>query len=449
MNARLWDKGEGLDSIIHSFTVGEDPQNDMFLVRWDALASLAHAKMLLEINLLDKPAVAQIGKVVSSIIKEADNGEFVISHELEDCHTAIEARLTKELGEVGKRIHAGRSRNDQVLVALRLMMRFVVGSICKNLESTAGKILEQAKTQQDLIMPGYTHTQAAMPSSVAMWLHSYVEGILDLLRDGERIVTLIDSNPLGVGSGFGVSLPLNRDCTSKLLGFLRVERNPIHVQNGRGQYELKIARWLSDIGSLIEKCACDLMLYSTREFALCSIPKDFTTGSSLMPNKRNPDVIELLRASASVLRAAESEIQNLCSKLSSSYHRDFQLTKAPLFRAIRCASNMLVIWEKVLAGLVWNKKALQAGITGDMFATYEALKLVKEGKPFREAYQLTAEKLAAGALDVSSYDTDIAVVKSELAREILQCQTELKELEISLSGHRSRWEKAELGLLAE
>lgn len=417
MNARLWDKGDSLDKQIHSFTVGDDPEVDLAIAGWDAIASAAHARMLGTINVLDSAEVTALLNELNAIYQDIQDGNFVIPEELEDCHTTIEERLSSKLGETGKRIHTGRSRNDQVLVAVRLFLKHSCLTTLQSLVAITETLSEQAGRQASLPLPGYTHMQPAMPSSVGMWFHSFAEWFLTLVQDGLKLLESLDSNPLGVGSGFGVSIPLDRNLTTKLLGFSKTQRNPIAVQNSRGRYELKLLGWFTEIGLCVEKFAWDLLLYSSREYGFVTLPTAFTTGSSIMPQKRNPDVLELMRGSVSKLRGARDELEWVIAKLPSNYHRDFQLTKSPLVRAARSASDLLALVQPVSGGLTWNEQALRAAMSDDLYATYEVFRLVKAGMAFRDAYKTVGTQLKDGSFQRKDLERDFESIKTSLAEE--------------------------------
>jgi argininosuccinate lyase len=395
MAKRLWDKGESVNQLAHAFTVGNDPEIDRHIFPWDVVASAAHAKVLNECNILSAQETAQVLAELKKIYQEVEKNGVTIPPELEDAHTTLEMMLTERIGELGKKIHTGRSRNDQVLVATRLLLKSEVIETLKSLTGFAGALFVRADKERGALMPGYTHFQPAMPSSVDMWLQAFAEHLLDHLREGIRLVERLDNNPLGVASGFGIPLRLNREISTKALGFAWTQRNPIHVQNLRGREELAVVRWWSDIASTIEKMSFDLILFSSHEYGFFSLPHSFTTGSSIMPQKRNPDVLELLRASASKVRAAAAELDGVTAKLPSSYHRDFQFTKEPFIRAAQVTSQIVPIAQAVAEAFTVNHNRLKEVMYPDLFATYQVYRLVREGKSFREAYQEVAGNLDA------------------------------------------------------
>ncbi|MDX2198216.1 MAG: argininosuccinate lyase [Phycisphaerae bacterium] len=393
---RLWDKGAALDPLIHRFTVGDDPTWDLRLVHWDCIASAAHARTLARAKLLTNPEAAALIAGLRAISEKNTRGEFTIPPELEDAHTAIEAELTRTCGEAGEKLHTARSRNDQVATAMRLYLRDAVTRWAAALSEFAAACLDRIARDGETPMPGYTHMQPAMPSSIGQWLHASVEAALDLIRAAAHLHERLDSCPLGTGAGFGVPLPLDREFTAKLLGFSRIQRCAIDVQNSRGRLELLVVRHACEIGAMLEKLASDLLLYSTAEFGFVRLPEALTTGSSIMPQKRNPDVIELLRGRAARLRGRASELEWIVGKLPSSYHRDLQLTKAPVFQADDDIRDMLAVATRCVAALTLDHDRLRAAMRPELFATQAAYDLVQQGIPFRQAYRQIGAKVRAG-----------------------------------------------------
>jgi len=404
MSRRLWDKGISLDTDVLAFTTESDLEHDATLAAYDAVASAAHARMLAGIGILSEQECLDLLAELHIICQESVAGTFIITAELEDCHTAIETRLTAKLGDVGKKIHTGRSRNDQVLVAMRLAVRHRVLLIMEKLFALAKVLIQRARTTTDIAIPGYTHTQKAMPTTASTLMLSYCQYVISLLQDGMGMYRLINWNPLGVGSGFGVPLHLDRHHTSTLLGFEREQPNPIFVQSTRGREELKFLTWICDISLLIERAASDLILFSTEEFGFVHLPEKFTTGSSIMPQKRNPDVLELLRAQGSLNRASRSELENIMSKLPSSYHRDYQYTKDSVFKASKRMTGALKVFASVMNEIIFDKEHAKKMLTPELFSTHYAYELVsKEQLPFRTAYLKAAEALKAKKIDPLVY----------------------------------------------
>ncbi len=443
MAKRLWDKGEALNEQVHRFTVGDDPITDLELIHSDLLASAAHAKMLTEQGLLTAEERAALLGCLAHLADLNREGKITIARELEDCHTAIESELIAAVGEAGRKIHTGRSRNDQVMVAARLYTREKVVALLAQLHGFANTLFARAKKLGHQPMPGYTHFQPAMPSSVQMWLQAFGESSLELIREGLALLEILNCNPLGAASGFGSSIPLDRESTAAALGFSRVQRNAISVQNSRGHYELKALQWAAGISSLIEKFASDMILYTTREFGFFGLPEAFTTGSSIMPQKHNPDVIELLRARASKVRGAEAELQAVISKLPSNYHRDFQYTKEPLVRGLKNVAECLPIAQEVVQSFTVNEKRLEDAMSDDLYATYEVYRQVKAGKAFREAYREAAAKVKAGAVSRAALETDFSAVSQVVDNELTAAQREAETFGKSISDWQKRLESIE------
>jgi argininosuccinate lyase len=444
---QLWAKGENLDQQVHAFTVGDDYLIDLQFITHDCVGSAAHAIMLSEVSLLTVEQKDSILKSLAEIYKASVKGDFVISPEQEDSHTAIEAYLTEKLGEAGKRIHVGRSRNDQVLLNSRLFTRSQTVELIGRIADLAALFAKRSTELFDVPMPGLTHLQRAMPSSVGMWLYAFMETSMDLIRSGFANLELLNRSPLGAGAGFGVSLFLDRERTAELLGFASVQRSPIDCQNSRGREELRLLRLISDLGTMIEKICWDLQLGVMEESQLFTLPLEFTTGSSIMPQKRNPDVLELLRGRASSLRGAEDELRWIVSKLPSNYHRDFQLTKPPLVRAIKSAKECVDVLYAVIKGFTVNESIAQSAMTDELYATYDAFRAVKEGKPFREAYSETAEKTKKGQLDVESLKKDWEFVKTGQVKYLKDATTELTGLEAKITTEEKRLKLVEKNLL--
>ncbi|HJW09160.1 MAG TPA: argininosuccinate lyase, partial [Holophagaceae bacterium] len=363
----------------------------------DCVGSAAHARMLAAVGLLtDSDALALVGGL-KRIHDLAEAGAFPIPAELEDGHTAIEAGLVRALGEAGKRIHLGRSRNDQVILALRLWMREAALALGAQVAELAAAFLAFAERHQDQPLPGYTHLRRAMPSSFGQWGAAFAEGLLEELEALQGLQARLDRCPLGAAAGFGVPLPLDRELTARLLGFSKVQRSPIDVQNSRGRHELALLQWVASVATTLEKALWDLSLYSTEEFHFLRLPEAFTTGSSIMPQKRNPDVLELARASCRELRGWAGMVAQLAAGLPSSYHRDFQRLKAPLMAGVACGSELLSILTRLVPALEVDAETASAACTDDLYAAHQAYQLVEQGLPFRDAYKRVAAQIADGS----------------------------------------------------
>ena len=391
MSDLLWSKpGTRVDERIQRFLAGQDIVHDRELFAFDIQASQAHAEGLANIGILDQAELSALQRELSALADDWRAGRFELDARYEDCHSAIEARLIERLGDTGRKIHTGRSRNDQVLVASRLHLRDALEQLQRHCRAIAEVALTRAAGDAQLPMPGYTHLQRAMVSSAGMWWSGWAEAFIDdrqLAKDSARWV---DANPLGSASGYGVNLPLDREYTTQALGFSRLQVAATYAQLSRGKFELQALSALSQALLDLRRLAWDLSLFASAEFGFISLPAEYTTGSSLMPNKRNPDLIELLRASYAVVAGARSEIEQLLS-LPSGYHRDLQLSKAPLLRAFSHGLDALALVPDLLARMQWRPDAMRAAIEPGMFATDKAIELAAQGVPFREAYRQAAE----------------------------------------------------------
>jgi argininosuccinate lyase len=389
---KLWQKGYSLDDDAEKFTVGNDYILDRKLLRYDCIASIAHAKMLCKIGILNKEECGKLIKALNEIIKLDAKGKFIIKREDEDCHTAIENYLVKKLGDVGKKIHTARSRNDQILGALRLYYKDEIRNTVKLIDEIAKPLIFLKIKHINTPMPGYTHMRKAMPSSVALWAEAFIESMDDNKTLLLNIENLIDQNPLGTGAGYGLPIEIDRKMTSELLKFKKIQNNPIYVQNSRGKFESSILHALNQVMIDLNKMASDIILFSMPEFGFFELPKEICTGSSIMPHKRNPDVLELIRAKYHKTLAYEFEIKNLIANLPSGYNRDLQLTKEPTIKGIETTKSCLKIMTIVLKGLKVNKENCKKAMSKEVYATERAYELVKKGMPFREAYRKVAKE---------------------------------------------------------
>jgi argininosuccinate lyase len=389
---KLWEKGIKLNQQIENFTVGDDYLLDQQLFKYDCLASIAHAKMLGKIGILNGPEVHQLEQALNNIIELDEKGEFKILKEQEDCHTAIENHLVENLGDLGKKIHTARSRNDQVLTALRLYYKDKLGDCKKLINELSQTIAEFVNQYGDINCPGYTHTRKAMPSSIGLWGNSFIDSMKDSLKMIELTLEIIDQSPSGTGAGYGVPIKIDRKYTAELLGFKKVQENPIYVQNSRGKFESAILHTLSLIMFDLNKIASDLILFSLPEFGYFELPDEFCSGSSIMPQKKNPDVLELIRAKYHVVVSYEFQVKNISSNLISGYHRDIQLTKEPTMRGLEITEQCLTIMSLIFTKLKVNKENCQKALTEDIYATERVYELVKQGIPFREAYKIISKK---------------------------------------------------------
>jgi argininosuccinate lyase len=390
---RLWDKGAPLDARVLAFTAGDDHLLDNRLVRYDLQASIAHAQMLAARGLLSDPDLRAIVAALTEIGAAHASGQWRITLDQEDAQTAIENLLTAKIGAAGGRLHAGRSRNDQVLVALRLYLREAAGQLRQGALAVAESLEALAAREGEIALPGYTHMQQAMPSTVALWALGFAAEIRDDAAGIELAARRADKNPLGSAAGYGTpNLPIDREATRRSLGFAQTQEPVTAVQLSRGKAEAHLLFEITLLTQDLGRLAADLLLFYTQEFSFVSLPAEMTTGSSIMPQKRNPDVFELVRGRSAVAQAALNEVLGVTQKMTSGYHRDLQLIKAPLFRGIDSCAETLSILPAALAGVHFrpDKIHLDAGIHAA--AAANAL-VVEEGIPFREAYRRVAARI--------------------------------------------------------
>jgi argininosuccinate lyase len=383
----LWQDagGAAIEEAITEFTAGEDIAWDRRLFAFDIRATAAHVRGLERIGILDAGETAQLCSLLDELLEEFEAGRFVLDERFEDGHSAIELYLTERAGPVGAKVHTGRSRNDQVAVATRLYIKDRLAQLAESCGRIAGACLDRAAKAPDLPMPGYTHLQRAVPSSTGLWLAAFAEAFTDNLAFTSQVSALIDCSPLGTAAGYGVNLPLDREGVAAELGFARLQINPMYTQNSRGKFEVMALQAALHAMQDLRRLAWDLSLFTTAEFGFVRLPVRYTTGSSIMPNKANPDVVELLRGRAATVEAAIAEIQSVLS-LPSGYQRDLQLTKAPLIRGIEAALQALSLVPALVTGMEFDAEAMRAAISMDMFATDIALERSAAGVPFRDAY---------------------------------------------------------------
>lgn len=389
---QLWKKKTEPDPEILRFTSGEDPILDQRLIPYDCKASIAHAKMLGKIGILTPEEVQKLVEELEHIIVLHQQGQFTIAPEEEDGHTAIENHLTKVLGPLGEKIHTARSRNDQVMAALRLYYKEALTLVQEKVRQLIKGLEGLSQRFGSVPMPGYTHTRKAMPSSIGLWSGAYKEAFEDDIKLLDFVYDLMDQSPLGTGAGFGVPLEIDREYTAREAGFSRVQKNPIYVQLSRGKFESTLVHGLAQLLLDINRMAMDLIVFSMPEFGFFILPEAFCTGSSIMPHKKNPDVLELLRAKYHAVSARNQELQSLIANLISGYHRDLQLSKKPVMEALDISLECVEILRRVIENLQVNEKACKNAMTKEIFATEEVYALVKKGVPFREAYRQVAKR---------------------------------------------------------
>ena len=393
MSKRLWEKGQTLDETILRYTAGEDHRLDDRLVSYDVHASIAHARMLAEQSLLSTEDLADIEKGLKELERSHGAGEWQITLDDEDVHTALESRLTDAIGEAGKRIHLGRSRNDQVLAALRLYLKDAAEGLAGSAADVADALDALAARESETALPGYTHMQQAMPSSVALWAGGFAAELRDDALGIESAQRRMDLNPLGSAAGYGTpGLELDRGATAAALGFAQVQEPVTAVQLSRGKAEAGLVFELNLLMQDLGRLATDLMLFYTQEFAFVSLPENMTTGSSIMPQKRNPDVLELVRAAGSTVSACLVEILGITAKLGSGYHRDLQRIKPPLFRAIDLTAESAEVMAHLIGGVAFRAENIQ--LDASVHAAGDAYRLVLDrGLSFRDAYREVASKI--------------------------------------------------------
>ncbi len=396
MSDLLWQKpGVTVDAEIQRFLAGDDVLLDREFFLHDIQASTAHAEGLQHIGILSADELAGLKRELAALAEDFSTGRFVLDERYEDGHSAIEARLTERLGDAGRKIHTGRSRNDQILVATRLWLKEKLARTAALCREVAKVALDRAVAEQSLPLPGYTHIQRAVVSSAGMWWAGWTEAFIDnAIRAGDTL-KLVDANPLGTAAGYGVNLKLDREHTTVALGFERMQISPIYAQLSRGKFEMAALEALGAATLDLRRIAWDLSLFTSAEFGFVALPAQYTTGSSIMPNKRNPDVIELMRATHASVAAARTEIEQLLS-LPSGYHRDLQASKGAIFHGFGRGLPALELLPALLANLEWREDRLRAAIDSGMYATDVAVEAAVAGIPFREAY-----KAAAAAADTA------------------------------------------------
>lgn len=385
--AKLWQKEYTLDSLMEEFTVGNDYLLDQELVLADCAASVAHARGLNRIGILDKVELASLEAGLQEIVVKKLAGDFPITPRDEDCHTAIEGYLTAKVGDAGKKIHTGRSRNDQVQTALRMWMREFALHLTEETARLTEALLGYARTYEFVPMPGRTHTQIAMPSSVGLWAAAYAEELYDEAQRLYQLIWTLDQSPLGSAASYGVPLPLDRSFTAAQMGFVRVQNNVLYANNSRGKYEAMLLDCCDYITLTLSKMAQDLILFTLPEFGYFSLPKELTTGSSIMPQKKNPDGLELVRSRAAAVTSCSFRIKNTIRSLVSGYNRDFQDTKEPLLTGCRMTITSVRIMARMLGGLEVHEDRLISACTPELYATDRVLEQLGGAASFRDVYK--------------------------------------------------------------
>lgn len=402
---KLWQKNTNVSQAVETFTVGNDRAMDMYLAPFDVQGSLAHITMLQSIGLLTADELTMLSAELKNIYKAIEQGNFTLEEGVEDIHSQVELMLTKTLGEVGKKIHSGRSRNDQVLVDLKLFLRSAIEQLVQNTQHLFELLQQKSEAFKNDLLPGYTHLQLAMPSSFGLWLGAYAEGLVDDVITLQSAYKVVNKNPLGSAAGYGSSFPLNRTMTTQLLGFDELNYNVVYAQMSRGKSERIVAQGLSNVAATLNKLSMDCCLYMNQNFGFISFPDELTTGSSIMPHKKNPDVFELIRAKCNQLQALPNDIVLLTTNLPSGYHRDFQLLKEYLFPAFVTLNNCIDMMHLMISNMGVKQNLLSNDQYKYLFSVEEVNKLVLLGVPFRDAYKKVGGGIEEGNF---TYSTSIA-----------------------------------------
>ncbi len=392
----IWTKKVRMTDEIEKFTIGKDREMDLYLAKYDVLGSMAHITMLQSIDLLTADELKVLLKELKSIYQQAERGEFVIEEGVEDVHSQVELMLTRKLGDVGKKIHSGRSRNDQVLVDLKLFIRNQIREIAQLTKQLFDELIQQSNRYKDVLMPGYTHLQVAMPSSFGLWFGAYAEGLVDDMQYLQAAWKITNRNPLGSAAGYGSSFPLNRQMTTDLLGFDSMDYNVVYAQMGRGKTERNVAFSMASIAGTVAKMAFDACMFNSQNFGFVKLPDDCTTGSSIMPHKKNPDVFELTRAKCNKLQALPQTIMLIMNNLPVGYFRDLQIIKEVFLPAFDELKDCLKMAAYIINKMKVNEHILDNDIYNPMFSVEEVNRLAREGMPFRDAYKKVGLDIEAG-----------------------------------------------------
>jgi argininosuccinate lyase len=396
MARKLWEKDTRTDEDIDRFTVGKDRETDLYLAKYDALGSMAHIIMLESAGLLEKKELQPLLQLLREIYRQADNGRFLIEEGVEDVHSQVELLLTRTLGDTGKKIHSGRSRNDQVLLDLKLFTRARIQESVSLISDLFDVLTEQSNRYKDILLPGYTHLQIAMPSSFGLWFGAYAESLTDDLRLLHAAYKICNRNPLGSAAGYGSSFPLNRKMTTDLLGFDSMNYNVVYAQMGRGKMERTVAFALAGTAATVSKLAFDACMFNSQNFGFITLPDAYTTGSSIMPHKKNPDVFELIRARCNKIQGLPQQIMLISNNLPSGYFRDLQIIKEIFLPSFDELKDCLIMTTRMMCEINVNKHILDDEKYAPIFSVEEVNRLVSEGIPFRDAYKQVGLEIEAG-----------------------------------------------------
>ncbi|MBP9982358.1 MAG: argininosuccinate lyase [Prevotella sp.] len=396
MANKLWEKNFEVNKEIERFTVGKDRDMDLYLAKYDVLGSMAHITMLESIGLLEKNELDKLLVELKNIYAICESGEFRIEEGVEDVHSQVELMLTQKLGDMGKKIHSGRSRNDQVLIDLKLYTRHELKEIVDSVKILFDELIGKSNQYKDVLMPGYTHLQIAMPSSFGLWFGAYAEGLADDMLFLQAAYKMTNRNPLGSAAGYGSSFPLNRTMTTKLLGFDSMDYNVVYAQMGRGKMERNVAFALSTVAGTLAKMAFDACMFNCQNFSFVKLPKECTTGSSIMPHKKNPDVFELIRAKSNKIQSLPQQIMLIMNNLPVGYFRDLQIIKEVFLPAFDELKDCLQMAAYIINKMEVNKHILDNSMYDPMFSVEEVNKLASAGMPFRDAYKKVGLEIEAG-----------------------------------------------------
>lgn len=396
MAKKLWEKNTEVNPEIERFTVGRDRELDLLLARYDVLGSIAHSTMLESIGMLTTDEMKSLHNELRNIYGTIEKGDFIIEEGVEDVHSQVELMLTRTLGDTGKKIHSGRSRNDQVLVDLKLFTRHELQCVCEAVKELFDALIAQSERHKDVLMPGYTHLQVAMPSSFGLWFGAYAESLADDMLFLQAAYRMCNRNPLGSAAGYGSSFPLNRQMTTELLGFDSMNYNVVYAQMGRGKCEKNIAFALASVAGTLAKLAFDACMFNSQNFGFVKLPAECTTGSSIMPHKKNPDVFELLRAKCNRLQALPNDILLIMNNLPVGYFRDLQIIKELFLPAFESLKECIAMATYIVQRIEVNKDILADSRYDAMFSVEEVNRLATEGMPFRDAYKKVGLDIEAG-----------------------------------------------------
>ena len=443
---KLWEKNFEINKEIERFTVGRDREMDMYLAKYDVLGSMAHITMLESIGLLEKDELTQLLAELKNIYHSCEQGEFVIEDDVEDVHSQVEMLLTRKLGDMGKKIHSGRSRNDQVLVDLKLFTRHQLKDIADEVKSLFDELIAKSEQYKNILMPGYTHLQVAMPSSFGLWFGAYAESLADDLLFLQAAYKMTNRNPLGSAAGYGSSFPLNRTMTTSLLGFDSMDYNVVYAQMGRGKMERNVGFAIATIAGTLAKMAFDACMFNSQNFSFVKLPKECTTGSSIMPHKKNPDVFELIRAKSNKLQALPQQVTLIMNNLPVGYFRDLQIIKEVFLPAFDDLKDCLQMAAYIINKIEVNEHILDNPMYDPMFSVEEVNRLAANGMPFRDAYKKVGLDIEASNFvpDKNIHHTHEGSIGNLMNAEIQQLFNSILS-----DFHFERMEQAEKSLLQE